>query len=280
MTYYDILEVTETASDEVIKMAYKALVKKYHPDTYSGNSQHAEFMIKRINSAYEVLGDADKRKNYDIVLKNLRNQQSKETNSENNNIYTSSKYSNEPQMSTRGCLEVIVILIICGIILSLTLYFHSADSKSNSVSNSMNNTVIDGIEVNNSSTDSKLKPVSEPVSGTIIDGKEVYNASEIKVTASSDESCVVKLKDMNGVTQVAFYVRAGETVRIQVPLQKLQVFFASGKIWYGEELLFGKTTSYSKDDDFLDFSQYTWEYTLYPVTNGNFSETPIDADEF
>jgi ABC-type maltose transport system permease subunit len=24
----------------------------------------------------------------------------------------------------------------------------------------------------------------------------------------------------------------------------------------------------------LDFSQYTWEYTLYPVTNGNFSETP------
>ena len=37
MTYYEILEVAETASEEVIRMAYKALAKKYHPDVFKGD---------------------------------------------------------------------------------------------------------------------------------------------------------------------------------------------------------------------------------------------------
>ena len=37
--YYEILEVDKNASDEIIKVAYKALVKKYHPDLKEGTSK-------------------------------------------------------------------------------------------------------------------------------------------------------------------------------------------------------------------------------------------------
>lgn len=123
-------------------------------------------------------------------------------------------------------------------------------------------------------------PVSEPQSGAILSGSEVYNGSEITITASGGESCVVKLKTSSGITRLSFYVRAGETVTIGVPAENLYIYFASGKTWYGINNLFGEYTSYSMDDEILDFTEYTWEYTLYPVNNGNFSETPIDASEF
>lgn len=126
-----------------------------------------------------------------------------------------------------------------------------------------------------------LSPVPEPVSGTILSGWE-YGDSSITVTADSSSSYVVSLKTSSGVERVTFYIRAGETVTIGVPAEYLYVYFASGTTWYGygDGLMFGDYTAYSKDDDLLDFTQYTWEYTLYPVYDGNFSETPSDAQEF
>ena len=41
MNYYEILEVSTNASKEVIKNAYRALIKKYHPDSYIGNKVYA-----------------------------------------------------------------------------------------------------------------------------------------------------------------------------------------------------------------------------------------------
>ena len=40
--YYDILEVNRRASKEVIEKAYKVLVKKYHPDLYTGEKQNMQ----------------------------------------------------------------------------------------------------------------------------------------------------------------------------------------------------------------------------------------------
>lgn len=72
MTYYDILEISESASEEVVRMAYKALVKKYHPDVYQGDPKEAEEKTQQINSAYEVLSDSQKRKEYDEYLRQKR----------------------------------------------------------------------------------------------------------------------------------------------------------------------------------------------------------------
>ena len=68
--YYDILEVNKNASPEIIEKSYKTLVKKYHPDLQDNNLKaEYEEKIKLINEAFEVLSDSEKRKNYDLNLK-------------------------------------------------------------------------------------------------------------------------------------------------------------------------------------------------------------------
>ena len=69
MTYYDLLEIKPDASPEIVRAAYKAQAKKYHPD--SQNTGDTEYM-KKINEAYEVLSDPERRAAYDRDLKEGR----------------------------------------------------------------------------------------------------------------------------------------------------------------------------------------------------------------
>src|SRR5689334_10651932 len=62
--YYQRLGVSRKASDEEIKKAYRKLAKKFHPDVNPGNKQ-AEEKFKQVGEAFDVLGDAKKRKLYD-----------------------------------------------------------------------------------------------------------------------------------------------------------------------------------------------------------------------
>src|SRR2546422_9573467 len=61
--YYETLGVPRTASDDEIKKAFRKLARKYHPDVAKGKGTEEKF--KEVNEAYEVLGDAAKRKKYD-----------------------------------------------------------------------------------------------------------------------------------------------------------------------------------------------------------------------
>ena len=66
--YYEELEVSKNASNEIISKAYKVLAKKYHPDTTNENKQLAEERFKKISQAYEVLSNEKKRAEYDKTL--------------------------------------------------------------------------------------------------------------------------------------------------------------------------------------------------------------------
>ena len=63
--YYSILGVAENASDAEIKKAYRKLAMQYHPDRNPGKEKSANEKFKEINEAYGVLGDPQKRKQYD-----------------------------------------------------------------------------------------------------------------------------------------------------------------------------------------------------------------------
>lgn len=69
--YYKTLGVAKSASQEEIKKAYRKLALKYHPDKNAGNKQ-AEEKFKEVSEAYEVLGDAEKRKKYDELGANWK----------------------------------------------------------------------------------------------------------------------------------------------------------------------------------------------------------------
>lgn len=63
-TYYDILKVTRRTAPAGVRMAYRRLAQKYHPDKLPGNADAVRVMAM-LNEAYGVLSDAERRASYD-----------------------------------------------------------------------------------------------------------------------------------------------------------------------------------------------------------------------
>ncbi len=63
--YYQTLGVPKAATDEEIKKAYRKCALEYHPDRNPGKEKWANEKFKEVNEAFSVLGDPEKRKQYD-----------------------------------------------------------------------------------------------------------------------------------------------------------------------------------------------------------------------
>jgi molecular chaperone DnaJ len=114
--YYDILGVDKNATQEEIKKTFRELSKKHHPD--KGGDEE---MFKKINGAYSVLSDPDKRKEYD-------NPRSHATGSDIHDIYEQMS-----KMHNRGRSESVKISPNVNINISLTLdeVFEGANKQIN-----------------------------------------------------------------------------------------------------------------------------------------------------
>ncbi len=67
--YYEILEISPNASQEVLKKAYLLLVQKYQPELYNvAYKRYATERLKSIQEAYGVLSDSAERRRYDAML--------------------------------------------------------------------------------------------------------------------------------------------------------------------------------------------------------------------
>lgn len=97
--YYEILQVNENASNEIIEKAYKVLVKKYHPDLQEDTKikEVTEKRLKEINEAYDVLSNEFLKEQYDVELKKEKEEQfrkkygEKDYGTEKKNFYNTSQ---------------------------------------------------------------------------------------------------------------------------------------------------------------------------------------------
>lgn len=79
-TFYDVLQVSPNADQEIIKAAYRSLVQRFHPDRNPDNPD-ADQYLKIINRAYVVLSDPVKREGYDAALKDADESQENQADS-------------------------------------------------------------------------------------------------------------------------------------------------------------------------------------------------------
>lgn len=95
--YYIILGVKNTASLEEVKLAFRKLAKKYHPDKNHEN-KNAEDFFKEVQEAYAVLSNYEKRKKYDLKFAYTSHYQNVRT--KNHAPYTGNAYQYAQQQAS------------------------------------------------------------------------------------------------------------------------------------------------------------------------------------
>lgn len=267
MNYYEVLQVLPSASPEVIRMAYTALANEYRPDVYQGSSEFAEAKMQQINEAYRVLSSPESRQQYDRLLQSLERTpqvqqppQVQQIRQPQQTYQAAAPQSAAPAKKKSGWFGYILVFLM----LLVPAMIMAADEP----------------EKAEPTLPNELPYVLMPLSGEILSGSEVEDGSELTVKAGSTSSCVIKLKTLTGVERLSFFVRAGDTVTIRVPAERLQLYYASGDNWYGKSKLFGEDTFYSKEEEILDFTQYTYEFEFSPSFGGYSDDKEIDPDDF
>ena len=89
LNYYKIMGVSSQATEKEIKAAYRKLAKKYHPDVIKDDPEGNKKMYE-IQEAYEVLGDEEKRKRYDLGFSEKR-ESTRQDQEKNNRGYSNNE---------------------------------------------------------------------------------------------------------------------------------------------------------------------------------------------
>lgn len=146
MNYYNILQIEETASPEEIKQAYHKMARLFHPDNYNGSKEDAEEQMRKINEAYDVLSDVEKRSLYDEERKdNTYNkfeadidfEYDKGNEREDEEVYSGDSSTKQKSSGCSSCLaKIIEYAIYIGIIVFIINHFNLGDKFSNVIKNS------------------------------------------------------------------------------------------------------------------------------------------------
>lgn len=119
--YYKILGVPRNATPDKIRQSYLTLIKRYHPDVCHEN--YATDLLKKINEAYGILSDPQKKNDYDIYLNQQRS----------NYNYNQSRNDISPKrkLNDKQVFLIFVFVISCFIIFSafLSLYIIGLDRQ-------------------------------------------------------------------------------------------------------------------------------------------------------
>lgn len=123
-TLYEILKISPTATSEEIKIAYRKMAMKYHPDV---NPDANDEMMYKINEAYKVLKDTKSRRLYDETLRKSGQYQ------KNNSTTGFDNQNNPTQLVVEKILEntqVHHIAMVKGIVIIILMVLSNAQKKS------------------------------------------------------------------------------------------------------------------------------------------------------
>ncbi len=125
-------------------------------------------------------------------------------------------------------------------------------------------------------------PLPLPATGAFDTSTSSTSTAIIIKTRAGGGHTLVKIRNVGGAEVTRGFIRGGDQHTFRLPLGTYLITMASGDNWYGEQLLFGRNTSYSKADDTFPLLQRgeQWTVELIPQTNGNLQERPISAGEF
>lgn len=133
--------------------------------------------------------------------------------------------------------------------------------------------------------DKFLTPQALPQTGWGRSSSGGSNFGAISIqTRSGGGNIWVKIVEAYGSSKDAavFFIRAGDSYKINLPYGTYRIKMASGEKWYGAKHLFGSKTSYSVADDTFPITSIgdSWTVQLIPQVNGNLREKSISAGEF
>ncbi len=106
--------------------------------------------------------------------------------------------------------------------------------------------------------------------------------SFLKINVSQEASYVVKVVDSyDGEVILMYYLPAGDSQEINIPLGTFEIRYTSGTEWFGENEMFGNKGSYAKADRLFTFGRGSgYVLTLYRVPHGNLHTSRMKKEDF
>lgn len=301
-TLYSTLQVSENASDEVIRAAYLSLVKKFHPDGNPAFRNEATAITTELNYAYSILSDHAKRSFYDARLHEYRN-------SCNTSTYKTASpiketHTNKKRKSSKkwAISFVLFIAIIC--------IGHSFRPRLGIGSQTTNlNTPPPKEKTEYHVGRPDVKNTHEigtahlpPAHGYFLEGGNLVTYRDHYVGGPYDDELyapftinppkddtfyLVKLKNIwnPDIVYQIFIHGEDEPIEVNLLCGTYHLSYATGSEWYGENDLFGnENRCYKAHDSFRFYHDKDiacgHTLTLYAVPNGNLSFEEISSDDF
>lgn len=102
------------------------------------------------------------------------------------------------------------------------------------------------------------------------------------VEVKGEDAYYICMKSLvNSANTMAFMVKPGSFVELDVPSGTYEIYYATGKSWYGVDHKFGLETAYYKCDGTFYFAETSgWALELYKQANGNMDTDKISASDF
>lgn len=123
-THYDNLQITRTASDAVVRAAYRGLSQQHHPDKNLKDRETAERIMKVINEAYAVLSDPVRRRQHDEWIDGQESEQNQNDNSPSAKPHQTTEPSDELIVTSKRRVAIGYFLFAVGmLVLGLSAWF-------------------------------------------------------------------------------------------------------------------------------------------------------------